>query len=286
MGPGGDVLLLARRDQRRDGQLRVRAGALQAGGERVVRRVPGGRRGHPQERHGGRDRLALGDLSAISRRRRLVPQGHQLRRLYRALGSQDVRDGGARPGPGGRRGRSRVHGGPGAGGAPRRRRGPLFVEGHHPHPPGRRPGGEPHRQLGGDRALGARDGRAERRYLPGRARRLRRRRAGRMPGRAGEDRGLEPPAADAGGAFEPPGRQSPSPRVPVRVDGQGRGRRGAGAGASHHAVDQRHVLVEVLPALRCPAGLERYSRPPGGAAAGPLPRPGYPRQPGRGRSGG
>ena len=55
------------------------------------------------------------------------------------------------------------------------------------------PGGEPHRELGGDRAPGGRDGRAQRRHLPDRARRLRRRSAARLPGRA--DRGSRSRAA-------------------------------------------------------------------------------------------
>ena len=148
VGSGRHLLVLARRDQRGHGQLRVRAGALQTRGERVVRRVPGGCRGHPQGSHGGRHRLVLGDLPRVSRGRRIVPEGHQLRRLHRALGSQDVRDGRSRSGRGGRRGRSQAHGEPGAGGASRRRRGPVFVQGHHAYPPGRRSGGKPHRQLG------------------------------------------------------------------------------------------------------------------------------------------
>ena len=129
VGPGWHLLLLARRDHRGHGQLRLRAGALQAGGQGMVRRMPGGGRGHPQGSHGERDRLALGDLPRVSRGGRIVPEGHQLRGLHRALGSQDVRDGRSRVGPGGRRGRSHAHGGPGAGGAPRRRHGACLRRG-------------------------------------------------------------------------------------------------------------------------------------------------------------
>ena len=101
LGPSRKLLLLARRDHRGDGQLRLCARALQAGSSRVVCRVPGGGRGHSQGRDGRRHRLALGDLPGIYGRRRFVPQEHQLRRLYRPFGAAHVCDGRPGAGPGG-----------------------------------------------------------------------------------------------------------------------------------------------------------------------------------------
>ena len=171
------------RDQRGHGQLRVCAGALQAGGERG---------GSPSAwrpwKTSPRTPWWPGSTGAGETfpeylgRRRIVPQGHQLCRLHRPLGPPDVRDGRPRPRSGGRRRRPQAHGRSRAGGARGRCHGPLFVEGHHAHPAGRRPGRKPDRQLGGDCAPRARHGRPQRRHLPGRARRLRRRGAARLPG--------------------------------------------------------------------------------------------------------
>ena len=90
------LLLLARRHQRDHGQLRLRAGAVQARRARVVRPLPDRGRGHPDRGDAGRHRLDVGDLPGISGQRRAPAEGDQLRRLYRPLGAAHVRDGQAR----------------------------------------------------------------------------------------------------------------------------------------------------------------------------------------------
>ena len=83
VGPDRELLLLARRHERDHGQLRLRAGAVQARGARVVRPLPHRGRGHPDRGHADRHRLDVGDLPRVSGHGRPAAQGHQLRGVHR-----------------------------------------------------------------------------------------------------------------------------------------------------------------------------------------------------------
>ena len=96
LGPDRQLLVLARRHQRRDGQLRLRAGAVQAGGPGMVRPLPDRGRGHPDRGDAGRHRLELGDLPRIPGQCRAPAEGAQLRHVYRPFGAAHVCDGPAR----------------------------------------------------------------------------------------------------------------------------------------------------------------------------------------------
>ena len=89
------------------------------------RPLPDRGRGHPDRGDAGRHRLDLGDLPGVPGHRRPPAQGDQLRRLHRPFGAAHVRHGQAGAEREGHRGRSRPHGGGGAGGDPRRRHGVL-----------------------------------------------------------------------------------------------------------------------------------------------------------------
>ena len=96
LGSARHLLLLARRDHGRDGQLRLHPRPVPARRAAPRRAQPGTGRGHPRRGDAGRHRLDLGDVRAVPRRRRALAQGHQLRRLRRALGAAHLRDGRAR----------------------------------------------------------------------------------------------------------------------------------------------------------------------------------------------
>ena len=165
LGPARHVVVLARRHDRRHGQLRLHARALR-GGQQGSRRPesPAGR-GHPGGGDGGRDRLAVDDLPGVPRLPRILAQGNQLRRLHRPLGAAHVRDGRAGLRGAGPRGRPPGHGA----GAPRRDpRGrhrlhhlPVAVARDARRPPGC----EPSRHLGRGATARRRHGRDERGYL-------------------------------------------------------------------------------------------------------------------------
>ena len=110
------VLLLARRDQRRHGQLRLHAGAGAARRPCARRAQPRARRGHLPGGPGGGHRLVVGDLRRVPRCRRSRAEVDQLRRAGRPLGAAHVGDGRAGLRGGGRR---RRHGADAA--RPRRR---------------------------------------------------------------------------------------------------------------------------------------------------------------------
>ncbi len=110
LGPARQLLLLARRHQRRHGQLRLCPRPVQAGRQGVVRPLPDRGRGHSDRGDAGWDRLELGDLPRVSGECRAPAQGDQLRHVYRALRVADVRHGPARARRTGQRGRSAAYG--------------------------------------------------------------------------------------------------------------------------------------------------------------------------------
>ena len=65
LGPAHGAVVLAWRDDRRDGQLRRRLRALQAGRPREARRADGRRRGHSRPRHARGPEVDLGDVRRI-----------------------------------------------------------------------------------------------------------------------------------------------------------------------------------------------------------------------------
>ena len=195
VGPARQLFLLARRDQRRHGQLRLRPRPLPSGRARMDRPLPRSRRGHPHLGDDGGHRLDLGEFPRLSRDRGSAAEGHQLRRLSRPFGAAHVRYGRTRALRSRDRGRPRRHARRGHGGAPRRRDGVLDLARDHPRHPGRHARAEPHRRVERDRCAGGRHGRTRRGNLPDRARHLQRRRATR----------LSRPPAPGGARQRPPG---------------------------------------------------------------------------------
>ncbi len=244
VGPDRQLLVLARRDERRDGQLRLRAGAVQARGPRMVRALPDGGRGHPDRGDAGRHRVELGDLSRIPRQCRAAAEGAQLRHVYRPFGAAHVRDGQARPRREGERGRSARHGARRRRGDPRRRARVLDLAREHAYPPRRRSGRQPHRRLGGDRPAGRRDGGTQFRHLSDRPGHLRRRGAAGVSRPAAPGRARQRPACyvrhagdEAGGRAEPVG-------LPAALDRRDRRAGRARLGPGDDALDQRDLFAE------------------------------------------
>ncbi len=170
MGPPRDLLVLARSDQRRHGQLRLHPGALPARRAAPGRPQPRAGRGHPGRGDAGGDRLDVGDVRAVPRGGRPLAEGHQLRGLRRPLRAAHLRDGGAgvlrarhRRGPGGDEA--------GAGGrAGRGGDGLHDVADSQPRDGGPAAGGQPRRRVGRGARAGAGDGRPRRRHLRDRGR--------------------------------------------------------------------------------------------------------------------
>ena len=100
------VLVLSRRHDGGDGQLRVHACAVQI--RRRRSRVPQSRarRRHLARLDARRHQVELGVVPAIPRHRRAVAERHQLRRLHGSLGVAHLRDGRARVQRNGERRRS------------------------------------------------------------------------------------------------------------------------------------------------------------------------------------
>ena len=155
LGSAGQLLVLARRHLGGDGQLRLRAGALQARGPRLVSRAacPRSRTSRPRRWLAGIDwtwETFPEYLATVER----LPKAHQLRHVYRPLGAAHVRHGQARA----RRRRpprttcARMARGR-AGGAEGRRPGLLELARLDARDARRHAGGQPHRRMGGDRPL-------------------------------------------------------------------------------------------------------------------------------------
>ena len=149
LGPGRLLLALARGDERRDRELRLRRRA-------DPRRPPGPDPAHPRERRrhvprraacGARRRVALRELPRVPRRHRGPGRRDQRRRAGRPHAASHLRDG---------RGRGEARSDPGRGGgdAPPRPRSPRrggprlrHLEVAHPRRLRRQPGAEPRRVL-------------------------------------------------------------------------------------------------------------------------------------------
>src|SRR5437870_2234473 len=253
LGPARHLLLLARRDHGRDGELRIHAGPL-----RRLRQAPRhaesrARRGHRRRGDGCGHRLDVDHLPGVPRSGRVPAQGHQLRLLHRSLGPAHLRHGRAGVREAGRRGRPPRDGARAARRDPRRRHrlhDVTIAESRDARPATRR---KPPRHLGGGASALRRNGRHERGRLRARRRRggsHRRRSPGtaRLPREAARpgrgdgtprDLGLVQPAGGAGGLARLP--------RPARGDRR-RGRADARAGAQPRA--QREPLVRDHPAVR------------------------------------
>ena len=275
VGPDRKLLLLARRDHRDHGQLWLRAGAVPARGARVVRSLPDRGRGHPDRGDDGRDRLDLGDLPGVPGERRPPAEGDQLRRLHRPLGPAHVRHGQARVDRARDRGRPDADGRGGAGGDPRRRDGLLELARDDPRHARQHAGGESHRRLDGARSSGRRDGRAERRRVPGRSGHLGRRGAARFLARlkqlaveyrtAGDVRHASR-AARATSRIRGPISSSTSTNARPRA-------RGCGGRRTTRSINAIFSLKSYLPFDVLPAWRQLRRLPLGGAEAAPR-RPG------------
>ncbi len=229
MGSDWQLLVLARRHLGGDGQLRLRAGAVQTRGPGMVRALPDSGRGHPDRGDAGRHRVELGNVPRVSRQRRASAEGAQLRDVYRPFGAAHVCDGQARPRRESNRGRSTRHGARGYASVAGRRAGVFDLARDDAYPSRRRPRGQPHRRLERDRPAGRRDGRTRFRHLSDRSRHLRRRGAASVSRKAAPCRArlrttcyVRDAGDEAGGRAEPVG-------LPAALD---RRDRRAEAGAS------------------------------------------------------
>ncbi len=106
LGSARHLLVLARRHQRGDGQLRLHPGPLRQARPPPRHAQPRARRGHLGRRDGSGHRVDVDDVRRVPRRRREAAQGHQLLRLHRPLRAAHLCHGRARLRPGGQRGRS------------------------------------------------------------------------------------------------------------------------------------------------------------------------------------
>ena len=139
--------------------------------------------------------------------------------------------------------------------------------------PGRHAGGQPDRRLVGGRSPGRRHGGAERRHLPDRPGHLGRRGAARFLAR------LKQVAVETGrpvmfGTISSRQGKAEPVDLSARVPGRLRRRRRAHVGPDHHPLDQRHLLAQVLPAVRRVAGVAGAAarcRSPSRSAASPTP---------------
>src|SRR5204863_231658 len=100
LGPAGEPLAVARRHDRRHGQLRVHHRALPRGGPRDAHAAPPLRRGHAHRDAARRYRVGVGGLRGLPGCARGARRGPERRRLHRPLG-------GPLPRHGPRRGRAR-----------------------------------------------------------------------------------------------------------------------------------------------------------------------------------
>ena len=96
LGSAGKLLLLARRHDRRHGELRLHARAGQGQAARPDREQHSAGRGHQPQGDGGRDQLELDDVQGVHGRRRQAAEDDQLRRQHRPLGAAHARHGRAR----------------------------------------------------------------------------------------------------------------------------------------------------------------------------------------------
>ena len=212
------------------------------------------------------------NFMAISDRR----QQEAICNLARSLANRDlgdaldiaahVRHGQARAQRGRDRRRHGAHGRCREGGAEGGRHGLLELARLHPRHARRHAGGEPHRRMGGDRPHHRGDGRARCRHLPGRAGYRERRPPSRLPRPAAQGgAGLQ--AADhVRRAGDQAGRRSHGLAIPDQVHRRHRRRRRPHVRPGHDALDQRHLLAEVLPAVRRAAGVEADPRAAAGRA--------------------
>ena len=159
------MLVLSRRHDCGDGQLRLHAGAVQIRRRRL--RVPQSRtrRRHLARVDARRHQVELGVVPAISRHRRRIAEGDQLRRLHGPLGAAHVRDGRTRVHRNGERRRSEKDVRADAGRAESRRHRLLDFAYAQPHHRRRASRCEPRRRLARSARHRQRDGRTERRHL-------------------------------------------------------------------------------------------------------------------------
>ena len=175
LGPPRHLLVLARRDERGHGQLRLHARPVRQVGPASRREKSRARGGHRGRGDGRGHRLDVDHLPGVPHRRRRAAQGHQLRGLPRPLRAAHVCDGRARLRQGRDRGRSRARWSAScADGAHRGRHGLHDLAVAQPRDAGPPARGEPPRELGRGAAAGRRHGRDERGHLRDRGRALQR----------------------------------------------------------------------------------------------------------------
>ena len=129
------------------------------------------------------------------------------------------------------------------------------------YPPGRRPRRQPHRRLGGDRPAGRRDGRTRFRHLPDRPRHLRRRGAARLSRPAAQGGARQRPPDHVRHAGDQAGRSTPNPwdyqlRWIDETVAQGGRIWGQATTRSINAI----FSLQLVSAVRLPAGLARAAR--------------------------
>jgi hypothetical protein len=261
LGPDRQLLVLARRHIGRDGQLRLCAGALQAGGPGMVRPLPDGGRRHPDRGDAGRHRVELGDLPRVSGQCRTPAEGAQLRHVYRPFGAAHVCDGQARPRREGDRGRSARHGARSHRGDPGRRARLLDLARDDPYPPGWRSGRQPHRRLGGDRPSRRCDGRARFRHLPDRPRHLGRRGAARVSRAVAQGGAPHRATNHVRHSGDQAGQRPERVGLPAPLDRRDRRAGRTHMGPGDDALDQRDLLASLISAVRLPAGVARHPCP-------------------------
>ena len=259
--------MLARRDHGGDGQLRLHPRPLpdRRGASRGAQ--PRARRGHLPRGHAGGDRVELGDVRRVPRRGGALAQGHQLRRLRRALRPAHLRHGRARLL---RAGHRRGPGGDEAGAGGRARRGGhgLHDLAHaQPRDGGPPAGGQPRGRVGRGAGAGAGDGRPRRRHLRDRRRghRARSRPPARLPRPPPRPRGGDRRARHLGDVQQSPGAGLLA-AVLRSAGGDGPGRWAhVRPGAQPRA--ERAALVRDPAALRPAAGMARAAAAPARRAA-------------------
>ncbi|MBI3628258.1 MAG: hypothetical protein HY217_01505, partial [Candidatus Rokubacteria bacterium] len=287
LGSARYLLMLARRDHGRDGQLRIHARPLRRGRQAPRHPQPGACRGHRGRGDGRGHRLDVDHVPGVSRPGGVPAQGHQLRGLHRSLGPAHLRHGRTGVRGAGRRGRPAGDGARAARRHPRRRRrlhDLALAESRDPRSP---PRCEPGRRVGGGAAVGRRDGRHERRHL--RAGRRgggphRRRYPGpaRVPRAAARSGRRDRPARDLG-PVQPAGGARGLAHLPRPARGdRRRGRPHVRPGAQPRA--GRAALVLDQPAVRPAPRMEGAAGAAARRAAAPAARSGAAPPPGRGRA--
>ena len=271
LGPPRHLLVLARRDERGHGQLRLHARAVRQVGPASRRAKSRARGGHRERGDGRGHRLDVDHVPGVPHRRRRAAQGHQLRGLRRPLRAAHVCDGRARLRQGRDRGRSPRDGARAARGAHRGRHGLHDLAVAQPRDAGPPPRGEPRRELGRGAPARRRHGRDERRHLRDRGRALHRSRGpARLPRAPARPRRGDG-AAHHVGPVQPP--RGPDPLADVHRPARGNGPRrrpDVRPGAQPRA--HRGAVVQDQPALRPAARLEGAARAAARGAEAPAAR--------------